>query len=427
MTESKFEASIGMSRKWDAREAGREVAETAIKKLSRPPDFFLLFSTIHYEKYGGFQEFLNGVWDVLPKGTPLVGGTVAGFINPEGCYTRGATALAASYPNINVTVGFGKNTRKNPDKAAKKLSNTIINVKDASTNSSRFLFCVLPGGTVPQLFGFGRKKVIKSGLVSKISLLLLDFSIRLVQMGPGREEEIFEALEKYMQNWHILGGSSMDNLIQKTSYQFIDNTIHSTDIVGLGILSDLNCDIITTYGLERTGIKMKITKKGLRNCVIREIDGKPATQEFLQKINWPKEFLDDRLYTKTFYYPLGYEYRNVLRPQIIGAFLGDNIACGYSVKTDDIEILSASGKSLIKAMENCAFEIMKKNPKIVLGVACATQLETLGNGIYQAFYKFKESFSDVPFVIGYYAGEESYSPISPPKQLYDSFNLSCLY
>ncbi len=81
MIEPKFEAAVGMSRKWDAREAGREVAETAIQKLSRPPDFFLLFSTIHYEKHGGFQEFLNGVWEVLPKGTPLIGGTVAGFIN----------------------------------------------------------------------------------------------------------------------------------------------------------------------------------------------------------------------------------------------------------------------------------------------------------------------------------------------------------
>jgi hypothetical protein len=424
---SGLEAAVGMSRKWDAREAGREVAETAIKGLTRPPDFFLLFSTIHYEKRGGFQEFLNGVWDVLPKGTPLVGGTVAGFINPHGCYTRGTTAMAVSYPRIDVVVGIGKKTRKNPKKAAKELSNSLLNVQNKSPCSSPFLFCVLPGGTVPQFFGFGRKKVIKSGIVSKISLPLLDLSIRLVQMGPGREEEVFDGLAEYLPNWYILGGSSMDNLIQKRSYQFLGDEVHSTDIVGLGMISDLKCKIITTYGLKRTGIKMNITKKGLRNCVIREIDGKPATQEFLKKINWPEEFLDDRLYTKTFYYPLGYEYKGVLRPQIIGAFLGNNIACGYSIKTDDIEILSASGRSLINAMDECANAAMKNKPKMVLGVACATQLETLGSGIYQAYNKFKEYFCDIPFVIGYYAGEESYSPTSPPKQLYDSFNLSCLY
>ena len=99
-SESKLEASIGFSRKWDAREAGREVAESAIKRLSKPPSFFLLFSTIHYKDHGGFQELLDGVWDVLPEGTPLIGGTIAGFVNNYGCYTRGATALAVSYPDM---------------------------------------------------------------------------------------------------------------------------------------------------------------------------------------------------------------------------------------------------------------------------------------------------------------------------------------
>jgi hypothetical protein len=106
--ELKVEAVVGMSRKWDAREAGREVAKTAIRTLTRPPDFFLLFSTIHYEKYGGFQEFLNGVWDVLPEGTPLVGGTVTGFMNNYGCFSRGTSGLAVSYPYIDVAVGVGK-------------------------------------------------------------------------------------------------------------------------------------------------------------------------------------------------------------------------------------------------------------------------------------------------------------------------------
>ena len=54
-----------MSRKWDARDAGVEVAQSAIEGLDNPPKFLLLFSTIHYEKNGGFEEFLNGVWEIL--------------------------------------------------------------------------------------------------------------------------------------------------------------------------------------------------------------------------------------------------------------------------------------------------------------------------------------------------------------------------
>ena len=79
MIETKLETSIGISRRWDAREAGKEVAEMTIQKLRSPPNFFLLFSTIHYKDHGGFQEFLEGVWEVLPAGTPLIGGTVAGL------------------------------------------------------------------------------------------------------------------------------------------------------------------------------------------------------------------------------------------------------------------------------------------------------------------------------------------------------------
>lgn len=427
MMNDAFQASVGMSRKWDAREAGREVAEKTLEQIDNKPDFFLLFSTIHYEKHGGFEEFLNGVWDVLPKGTPLIGGTVAGFMNKYGCFTRGTTAVAISYPNMKVSTGLGKNTRKNPKKAAKEISNSILKVHSNSKYQNQFMFCVLPGGTVPQLFGFGRKKVMKSGVGGKISLNLLDQSIKLVQMGPGREEEVFECLGDNLTDWYILGGSSMDDLIQSRCYQFINNDVHSTDIVGLGISSDLNCEIITKYGLKKTGKKFHITKKGLRDCVICEIEGKPATKEFLKMINWPEDYLDDRLYTKTFYYPLGYEYKGVLRPQIIGAFLGNNIACGYSIKTDEVEILNATGQSLLNAMIGATEEVLNFNSKLILGVACATQLETLGNSIYQAYDKFDEKFKEIPFVIGFYAGEESYSPVSPPKQLYDSFNLSCFY
>ncbi len=423
-----LKVGVGLSRKWDAREAGREVAETTLEKMDgENPKFFLLFSTIHYEKYGGFQEFLNGVWDVLPEGTPLMGGTVAGFMNNYGCYTRGATALAVSYPNMDVAIGVGENTRKNPKKAAKNLSDSLLKSLKESKFKNSFMFCVLPGGTVPQLFGFGRRKVIKSGVGGKISVNLLDQAIKLVQTGPAREEEVFEALSEHLKEWYVLGGSSMDDLTQFRCYQFLDKEVYSNHIVGVGVKSDLNYDVITKYGLKKTGLKMHITKKALRDCIISEIDGKPATKEFLKRINWPEDYLDERLYTKTFYYPLGYEYNGVLRPQIIGAFLGDNIACGYSVRTDEIEILSASGESLLNAMKEGAADILKYDPKVVLGVACATQLETLGSSIYKAYSELREYFEEKDFLIGFFAGEESYTPTSPPKQLYDSFNLSCFY
>ena len=160
MMEKKLEAAVGMTRKWDAREAGKEVARSTIEKLTKPPDFFVLFSTIHYKYHGGFQELLNGVYDVLPEEIPLVGGTVRGFSNTYGCYTRGATSLAVSSKTMDVAVGVGNNTKRNPKKAAIKCAEMIKSGLKNSTYKNSFLLNIISGAEVPNMPPLGRKKVI---------------------------------------------------------------------------------------------------------------------------------------------------------------------------------------------------------------------------------------------------------------------------
>ncbi|MCD6411989.1 MAG: hypothetical protein J7L20_06170, partial [Thermoplasmata archaeon] len=156
-----LKAGVGLSRKWDAREAGREVAETALEKLDgEKPKFFLLFSTIHYEKYGGFQELLNGVWEVLPEGTPLIGGTVAGFMNNYGCFARGVTGLGICYQNMDVAVGVGYNTKRDPIRAARE-STKMIKANLRNRWQNRFLVSLISGPEILELPGGERKKVIR--------------------------------------------------------------------------------------------------------------------------------------------------------------------------------------------------------------------------------------------------------------------------
>jgi hypothetical protein len=86
------EVGVGLSREWDPEKAGREVVKTALKNLNHDPKFFLLFCTIHFDKgENGIDRFVKAAYESLPEDTPLVGGTVAGFMNNYGCYTRGAT------------------------------------------------------------------------------------------------------------------------------------------------------------------------------------------------------------------------------------------------------------------------------------------------------------------------------------------------
>jgi len=172
MKKQEVEAAVGMTRKWDAREAGRDVARNTIKQLKTPPNFFLLFSTIHYKDHGGFEEFLNGVWDVLPKGTPLVGGTVLGFINNFGCFTRGASALAVSYPNMDVAISLGKNTKRNPKNAARQSSHSIKKSFSDTNYPNKFLLNFVSGPGAMKIPGQGYKKVVDSGFIRILDLLV---------------------------------------------------------------------------------------------------------------------------------------------------------------------------------------------------------------------------------------------------------------
>ncbi|HHH79610.1 MAG TPA: hypothetical protein ENL13_01755, partial [Thermoplasmatales archaeon] len=193
-----LKAGVGLSRKWDAREAGREVALSALKHLDgENPNFFLLFSTIHYEKYGGFQELLNGVWDVLPEGTPLIGGTVAGFMNNYGCYTRGATALAVSYPNMDVAIGVGKNTKRNPKNAVKECISTL------KIRNPDFYIELVSGPIIPTFPGIGKQTVIKSGLLGKTMEKAIPTLFKS-NMGTDRADEILDFLTDYI-NAPLLG------------------------------------------------------------------------------------------------------------------------------------------------------------------------------------------------------------------------------
>jgi len=229
MTLNKFSVSMGMSRKWDAHEAGREVTRKVIEKLKSPPNFFLLFSSIHYQKKGGFEELLKGVWDILPQGTPLIGGSVAGFINNFGCFSRGVTALSVSYPNMDVSIGYGENTKRNPRNAAMNCMSHIANELKKSDYKNPFLLDIISSGIVPQLPGMERKKVIKSKMTSFVASKGLGFSLKYLQKGAGRDEEILDYLinknKSDGEEYKILSGSATDDVNQLKNFQFYNDKI----------------------------------------------------------------------------------------------------------------------------------------------------------------------------------------------------------
>jgi len=425
LDESKFEVALGMSRKWDAREAGKEVAREVIQKLSSPPSFFLLFSTIHYDKHGGFEEFLNGVWDVLPEGTPLVGGTVAGFMNNYGCYTRGASAIGVSYKDMNINIGIGRNTKRNPKKAAQNcLKSLNVNTIPFSNN---LLIDFVSGTKIPSFPIIGQRRIIKSKFFPKSLLIpLLRFSTKYLQTGMGRENEILDELIKQKPDWLIMGGSCNDeNKIEK-NFQFYNKEVLSNDLAGIHINTNLDIETGSADGLTPTDIEFNLTKKGAFGCIMKTLDGYPAKKEFLDKMGWPEDYLNERtIFRKSYQYPICYTKHDSLQIRTFGLFFNDYVGVANDLEENELIVHNASGNNLIGSY----IELTKKmkdsiDPYFIFGIHCGIILEALGNHIYIVKDELNKIFEDVPFLVVYTAGEHIYIPNKIRRHVNLSYNLA---
>ena len=418
-----LEVSVGMSRKWDAREAGREVASSLIKNLSRPPNLVMLYATIHYEKYGGFEEFLKGVWKVLPRGTPLIGGTVAGFINRYGCFTRGASALAISHPKMDVAIGVGEDTRKNPKKAAEKCAHEILG-KQRHIYDVNLLFDVVSGPEMPSFFGRSLPIVTNQGFIAALGPKYLEMSVKYLKKGQGMEDDVVSNLADIMQDYIIFGGSSGDSNDLVVNYQFANEKVFRNSLVGMGLNTSLKIDFAHSHGLSPTGVKFKATKKAQGSRIIKELDGKSAADTFFGEIGIPKDKLDNRILRITFFYPLGFKADDGhICPNAIGAVLKDSIAFNYSIKGDEIELLTTSGKKLIEAVDEAIHSLKISKPDFGLIISCLARLETLGVNIFKVREKLLDYFQDSPFLLVYSCGENIRFPNEEAHHFNETFNI----
>ena len=406
-----MEVSVGMSRKWNAREAGREVAINTLKKLNTPPIFFLLFSTIHYQKYGGFDEFLKGVWEVLPRGTPLVGCTVVGFMNNMGCYTRGCSALAVSASNIDVAVGIGENTKRSPKAAAKKCSDTIKKKLKESRFKNRFSLNLISGPELIKIPGQGYKKFVNSGFISKFVTQAFGVSQYLFQKGLGREDEVFEEVIKNLPDFDMVMGTSIDDNRGIVNYQFCNEEVYTNSIISLGLSMDSGIHVGTSHGMKETDVKFDITSLSRNKHIIYKINNKLAVPELYKILDWPDNFLNEKtMHYRILYYPISLKRHGREVPIVMPAILKDYILTPCVIDKGEVKILTISGRDLIQAIEENLHLSSFSQPDFGLFSTCSTILQTMGNEIYIIHEKLLDYFKEKPFLMFFCAGEGSYSP-----------------
>jgi len=422
--ETEFEAAVFTTRKWDASEAGAEIGKK-IKNMKNTPKLVLLFSTIHYENHGGFQNFLDAIRKEVSRETQIVGGTVAGFMNNDGCFTRGATALAIYSNEMDLVTGFGRNTKRNPKKAARELNKMLSAIKQ-STFENKLIFENMSNGEMPILPFLGQRKIILYPFNS-ILMTLISKLFGIFQYGVGREDEILENISREFKDFKIIAVANFDDFKARRSYQFYNNSVFRNAVVGAAIATNSKIEMNTSFGLVPTSIRFKINNKNFYNCAFRLIDSKPATYEFLKKLNWSKEYLNEQLYSKCIYYPIAEEFgpnQKIVQAHCLGLVMGDYLCFTYQFKGDSLRLYTTSGKRLIEAAKENIAHVKSNNTKIkaVFGVECAIRLNMLASGVYKVWNEMSKSLGKIPFLIVYGAGEGRYTPGEQPQYFNYAFN-----
>jgi len=361
------------------------------------------------------------------QGTHLVGGTVAGFMNNNGCYTRGCTALAVSYSNMDVAVGVGRNTKRDPDKAATKCAEMIKKKLDKSNYINKFLIDITSSGIVPTMPGIGRRKVITSRLGGAL-LKTLNATCRRLQIGPGREDEIIDTLSKKLKDYGIIGGSTVDDNRWERNFQFFGEEVLTNSVIVLGFKTDLKWKLNSTFGLKPTGIKMKPTKMTLFDCAIQKIENEPAIDSYLKKMGWGKDLLDEGMHRRTLFYPLCYKKDGILCPRVLALVIKDTLVFTNKVpKDDDMEVYSASGESLVNSVKENLDSYEKNSLKFGFIVSCCARLEALGDATFKVHEIINDFYENTPFLLLFASGEDVYRPGETPVRLNESFNVANFY
>jgi len=398
---NKFEVSIGLSRKWNARAAGKEVAKEIIQKLKQPPSFVLLFSTIHYKSHGGFHELLKGVWEVLPDKTPLIGGTIACFVNNYGCFSRGVTALAVSYPNMDVTIGLGKNTKISPKKAARNCSGMIKLGLKNSGYKNKLLINMISMGKLPDLPYFGRIHIIKSKAIGWIATYIGLKVFPYFGYGFGKEEEVIDELSRLIPEYNIIGGSSVDSNDILDNYQFIDKKVMTNCIVALGISIDLPIDMKTTLNLHKTNTKFNITKTSRDGRLIKKINNLPAKKQLLDMLKLNEEQFSEFgpfYYRVSNYLPFIFE-ENPKFTSGMGGFFGNNIYLGYKSRGKKACLCSITGKDILDIIDDNINRGQTEQYPFVFMSSSSILLNTLGSKSHEIKKMLDTYLNETPYLM----------------------------
>lgn len=414
-------AAVGISRKWDAREAGREAAKNTLNRLKDRPKFVVVTCTYEYFKNGGYQELLDGIWEMLPEGTELVGGVGSGFICPQGCFSRGVAIFAAT-GEMDIASASAGQTKWRPERAGKKVGREIEKKLKKSKYKENFFVDFTSGPLLPKIPVIGNRKVIDSKIVGWCVSVLLPI-MGWFGFGNGREERVRESLTRVLYDFKGIGFSTWDD--RRFSYHrvFHNRKVLNNSIAVLGIKSNMSIFINSGFGLKKTEKKFIVTKMDRSKRIIKKINKKPAKQEYLRIVDWNPGYINDNHLSRTEFVLPAFEKEGSIYPIITSLFYGDYIVVSRRIDNPIMTIMNASGKSLIEAVDD-AMRGSQGRPLFALMPDCAARQQALGDKMFISKKKIDKYMGNAPYLSIFSGGESTYTPDQGCRHKHESFNVA---
>ena len=230
-------ASIGWSAQTNPALAGESAAHNALQGLGgRPPCGAIVFGSSWFDQV----KLIEGVRNVL-QSIPVVGGSTAGELTPEGPKTHSCVVLALGYDDdVTVSWGAGTGLERHPRTAG----------HDAALQAMQ----QFPGRQRSGFIFFG------DGLL------------------PGYADVVQGVQEVLGTSSLVAGGLMGDDWRFATTYQYADDRVLTRAVSGLLLGGLCTIGVGVEHGFAPISRPLRVTKA--YRSVLYELDGKPAASVY---------------------------------------------------------------------------------------------------------------------------------------------------
>lgn len=367
-------SSVGVSYGDDSFLAGASACQDAMNRLGTKPDVVIVFASSKFSQ----EEMLKGVRSISGDAL-LVGSSTAGEISTAGPTDRNSiVVMVMSAPSIKFFAGISATpVSKGPREAGKSVAD-IIKTESGDALKSFIMF--------PDVLNGNGAEIVRGVLAS---------------LGN---------------HFPVVGGASGDDFQFKKTYQYLNDTVHTDSVVGLGMTGDFKIGIGVKHGWIPVGVPMKVTKS--EGGVLHEVDGKPAIKIYEDYFGEEEAaaLKTETLAKLAITYPIGLRVEGsdeLLIRDPLSVDAKGSITCAAELpEGSDIRLMIGSVEEAIKvaklAAQNALEQLDGELPQAIIIFNCIGRNKLFGQRSGEEISAIQEVLGrDVPLIGFYTYGEQA--------------------